>query len=76
MLLEGEPFSNLLAAEGNLTRTVVNVEDGRWMLGLDFASDTEGTATRGRDGTASFVTIKQSVTSHWWDISELTLRWR
>jgi len=66
MLLEGEPFSNLLAGEGNLTSTAVNVEEGRWMFGLDFASDTERTAARGRDGTASFVTVNPSVTSHWW----------
>jgi hypothetical protein len=75
MLLEGEPFSNLLAAEGNLTSTVVNVEEGRWMFGLDFASDTGRTAAKGRDGTASFVT-NPSATSHWWGIGELTLRWR
>jgi hypothetical protein len=28
MLLEGKPFPNLLAAEGDLASTVVNVEEG------------------------------------------------
>jgi len=65
MLLEGKPFSNLFAAEGDLTSTVANVEEGRWMFGLDFTSDAERTATGGRDGTASFVTADQSVTSYW-----------
>jgi hypothetical protein len=60
MLLKGKPFSDLLAAEGDLTGTIANIEDGRWVFGLDFASDAERTAARGRYGTAGFVTERQS----------------
>ena len=48
VLLEGKPFTDLLAAEGGLMGIVANVEDGRWMFGLDFMSDTKGTMARGR----------------------------
>jgi hypothetical protein len=47
-LLEGKPFTDLLAVEGGLMGMVANVKDGRWMFGLDFMSDAEGTAARGR----------------------------
>jgi len=63
-LLEGEPFTDLLAAEGDLTGTIANVEDGRWVFGLDFASDAERTAARGRYGTTGLVTARQSVTNY------------
>jgi hypothetical protein len=60
MLLEGKPFSDLLAPEGNLAGTVANIEDGRWVFGLDFASNAECPTARGGYGTTGFVTARQS----------------
>jgi hypothetical protein len=62
MLLEGKPFSDLLAAEGDLTGTVANIEEGIRVFGLDFASDAESTAARRGYGAASFITARQSTT--------------
>jgi hypothetical protein len=61
LLLEGKPISDLLAAEGDLTSTIADIEDRRRVLGMNFASDGECTTTRGRDGTTGFVTRRQSV---------------
>ena len=55
-LLESKPVSDLSPSEGDLTSTVANVKDWRWMFGLDFTCDAKRTATRSRDGTTSFVT--------------------
>jgi hypothetical protein len=57
-LLESKPVSDLFPAEGDLTGTVANIKDRRSMFGLDFTCDAKRTATRGRNGTASFVTYK------------------
>ena len=57
-LLESKPVSDLLPAEGDLTGTVANIKDRRSMFGLDFTCDGKRTATRGRNGTASFITTK------------------
>ena len=56
-LLESKPVSELLPAEGDLTGAMVaNIKDRRSMFGLDFTCDSKHTATRGRNGTARFVT--------------------
>lgn len=57
-LLESKPISDLFPAEGDLTGTVTNIKDWRSMFGLDFTSDAKRTTTRGRNGTASFVTTR------------------
>jgi hypothetical protein len=64
MLLEGKPFSYLLAAEGDLTSTVTDIEEGMRVFGLDFASDAERTAARGGYGTAGFIAARRSTTIH------------
>jgi hypothetical protein len=58
LLLESKPVSDLFPAEGDLTGTVANIKERRSMFGLDFTCDGKRTATRGRNGTASFVTTK------------------
>jgi hypothetical protein len=58
LLLESKPVSDLSPAKGDLTSTVANIRDQRWMFGLDFTCDAKRTATRGRNGATSFVTIK------------------
>jgi hypothetical protein len=71
-LLEGKPISDLLAAEGNLTSTVADVEDRRWVFGVDFASNSKRTATRGGDRATGFVTAKQSGAVNRWGKGKLT----
>jgi hypothetical protein len=62
LLLKSKPVSNLFPAEGDLTGMVTNIKDRRLMFGLDFTCDAKRAATKGRNGTASFVTTRQSVT--------------
>jgi len=63
LLLEGKPVSDLLAAEGDLTSTVTDVQNRGWVLGLDFTGDAKSTATRSRNRAAGFVTKKWSVST-------------
>ena len=58
-MFKGKPVSNLLAAEGNLTSTVANVEERMWMFGVNLPHNTKCTTARGRDRATSFVTKKQ-----------------
>jgi hypothetical protein len=62
LLHESLPVSDLFPAEGDLTGTVANIKDQRPIFGLDFTCDAKRATTRGRNGTASFVTTRQSVT--------------
>jgi len=62
LLLESELVSELFLAEGDLTGTAANIKDRRSMFGLDFRCNAKCATTRGRIGTASFVTTRQTVT--------------
>jgi hypothetical protein len=42
--------------------TVANIKDQRLKFGQDFKCNAKRAVTRGRNGTASFVTTRQSVT--------------
>ena len=61
MLFERKPFSDLLAAECDLTGTVANIKGGRWVFGSDFTGNAKRTASRSRYRTTGFVAEKQSV---------------
>jgi hypothetical protein len=62
LFLESKLISDLFPVEGDLTGTVANIKDRRLMFGLDFTCDAKRAATREMNGTASFVTTRQSVT--------------
>jgi hypothetical protein len=63
LLLEGKPVPDLPAAEGDLAGPVTDVKDRGWVFGLDFTSNAECAATRGRNRATSFVTKKWSVST-------------
>ena len=52
-----QPLRDLLATEGELARTVCQIEDGQRVLRVHLTSDGQGSTARRGDGTTSLVTV-------------------
>lgn len=56
-----KPLGDLLASESELSRSVLDVEQGQSLLGGDFTGSREDTSTGSRDGSTSLVSVSGGV---------------